>query len=208
MSVEQPELHELSTQTQRVYERNARNWAKHRPKALIEQQWLDRFLQFAPRQGTILDLGCGAGDPIAKYFIENNRTTIGVDACVEMIKLARNNFPNEDWRIQDMRSLNLPEKFAGIIGWNSFFHLTKDEQRAVLPVLADYLVPDGSLLLTVGPDDGEVAGYVCDDSVYHASLSPTEYQNILTENGLTIKEFVLEDPQCYGMTLLLAQKSQ
>jgi len=130
-----------------------------------------------------------------------------VDASHEMIRLARKSFPDEDWRMQDMRSLQLTEKFAGIIGWNSFFHLTKNEQRTLLPNLADKLVPGGALLLTVGPREGEVIGRVGEDAVYHASLSPQEDEKVIRQNTLTLIEFTPEDPDCYGMSLLLAKKN-
>lgn len=207
MGGKQTNLTELSKQVQQTYERNAHKWAEQRPKSLLEKTWLDKFLALAPKEGKILDLGCGSGDPIARYIFECGRQIIGVDASNEMIKLAKTNFPSVDWQIQDMRKLDLPHTFAGIIGWNSFFHLTRDEQRNLLPCLAGYLLPGGALLLTVGPSESEVAGMVGNDPIYHASLSPTEYENILATNGLTVVEFTPEDPLCFGMTLLLAQKN-
>ena len=40
------------------------------------------------------------------------------------------------------------------------------------------------MLLTVGPHDWEVAGYVADDPVYHASSSEYEYTDILLNLGI------------------------
>ena len=60
------------------------------------------------------------------------------------------------------------------------------------------------LLLTVGPDRGEVDGRIGDDRVYHASLSPDEYRSILESVGLRIVDFVAEDPTCDFRTVLLA----
>ena len=202
------DISELALQTQLVYQRNARRFTDERPKALVEKSWLDRFLKPIPEGGEILDLGCGAGDPIASYFIQHGHTVIGLDASSNMIDLARKNIPNGDWRLGDMRSFDLPERFHGIIGWNSFFHLTRDEQRIALPNIAKHLQPEGALLLTVGPHDGEIAGCVGDDPIYHASLSPIEYGNILSNHMVKIREFVPEGPDCHGMTVLLARKSE
>lgn len=200
-----PNLTELAGRTQLVYERNARRFADERPKTLLEKSWLDRFRNLMHENGDVLDLGCGAGEPIASYLIQNGHRVVGLDASKNMIDLARQNIPNGDWRLGDMRTFQFPEHFHGIIGWNSFFHLTRDEQRTTLPIIASHLLPDGVVLLTVGPNDGEVAGLVGDDPIYHASLSQDEYGNILSDQGLEMVSFVEEDPECYGMTILLAK---
>ena len=200
------DLAALARRTQAVYERNAARFDAERPKGLVERVWLDRFLDGLAPGATILDLGCGTGDPIAHFFMDRGFRVTGVDASHAMIALARTRRPDGDWRIGDMRSLALGERFDGIVGWDSFFHLTRDDQRAVLPRLAAHLNPGGALMLTVGPGDGEVAGRVGDDGVYHASLSPAEYRAALGVLDIAVTDFVAEDPACGFHTILLAAK--
>ena len=202
------DLARLASRTQAVYERNAQRFDAERPKGLHERLWLDRFLDGLPQGGKILDLGCGAGMPIAAYFMGKGFAVTGLDASAAMIQLAKNVMPDGDWREGDMRGLDLNETFDGIIGWNSFFHLTRPEQRDVLPRLARHLETNGRLMLTVGPENGEAVGHVGDDRIYHSSLSPDEYASILLVNQLAIKDFVIEDPQCDFQTILLAQKTE
>ncbi|MDQ0315075.1 class I SAM-dependent DNA methyltransferase [Amorphus orientalis] len=201
------DLTDLAGQTQAVYERNARRFDAERPKILFERAWLERFLEALPAQAAILDLGCGSGDPIARFLTERGCRVTGIDASSAMIALAREKQPAGDWRVADMRALDLAESFDGIIGWDSFFHLTRDEQRAVLALTARHLRPGGALMLTVGPEDGEVEGRVGDDRVYHSSLSETEYRALLAEQGLSVTDFVAEDPRCDFHTVLLARKT-
>lgn len=201
------DITQLARQTIAIYQRNAHHFTSQRPKALIEKPWLERFRNLMPKNANILDMGCGDGDPIARYFMANGHPVTGMDASSNMIDLARENDPTGDWRVADMRDFELPETFDGIIGWHSFFHLTPDEQRRSLPIIAKHLNPLGALLLTVGPTDGEVAGHVGEDPVYHASLSLCEYSEILAGLGIAIRDFTARDPDCYGSTLLLAQKS-
>jgi SAM-dependent methyltransferase len=201
------DLKALAAQTQAVYERRAAWFADHRPKALIEKAWLDRFCDVMPDKASILDLGCGAGKPIAAYFLAQGHRVIGLDASKAMIELAREALPNGDWRAGDMRALDLEDRFDGIIGWHSFFHLTQDEQRATLPKIAAHLKPRGALMLTVGTSDGEVEGQVADDPIYHSSLNQDEYRAILARLGLEVLAFKTEDPDCAGSTILLAQRT-
>ena len=53
-----------------LYSRRAAEWDADRSRALIEKPWLDRFLAHVPPGGSVLDLGCGSGEPIARYLIE------------------------------------------------------------------------------------------------------------------------------------------
>ncbi len=200
-------LTELALTTQDVYERNAERFDGERYKGLIEKTWLDRFLELLPAGGQVLDVGCGSAEPIADYIIGRGYRLTGVDASVGMIRLATERFPDNDWRQMDMRYLDLPDKFHGLIAWNSFFHLTRAEQRQVLPIFAAHLKAPGALMLTVGPEEGEVDGHVGDDRVYHASLSLEEYRTILESLGLEIVKFIPDDPECDGHSVLLARFS-
>ncbi|MBC7284144.1 class I SAM-dependent methyltransferase, partial [Hoeflea sp.] len=147
-----PALAELATRTVEVYERNALRFHAERNKRLIEKTWLDRFAALVPPGGAILDAGCGAGDPIARYLSGLGHRVTGVDAARAMIDLARKNFPGGDWRQADLRRLDLGQTFDGVIGWDSFFHLTPEEQRTALVLLASHLESEGALMLTVGPE--------------------------------------------------------
>ena len=196
----------LASRTQGIYERQARRFDAERPKVLFERPWLDRFLALVGSGGRVLDLGCGAGDPIAAYMIAGGYRVVGVDASGAMLDMARRRFPEAEWHQADMRRLHLDQCFDGIIAWDSFFHLMPDEQRAVLRLLAQHLKEGAALLLTVGPGAGEVAGWVGDEPVYHSSLAPSEYEGILGELGIRIVAFVPEDPTCDGHTVLLAAK--
>lgn len=196
----------LALQTQSVYERNAGRFDRERPKGLHERNWLDRMVEGLSEGDAVLDVGCGAGDPIAGYLLSRRFAVTGIDASPSMIRMARSRLPSADWLVQDMRDIRLEAAFGAVIAWNSFFHLTKDEQRAVLPKLAALLLPGGRLMLTVGPNESEEVGRIGDDHVYHASLSFNEYKAILTANGLQVVDFVVEDRRCNMQTILVAEK--
>lgn len=198
------DLARLAQRTQEVYERNAARFDAERSKGLHERRWLARFVAGLPAGATILDLGCGAGEPIAAHLLDSGFQVTGVDASRAMIAIARHRWPHGDWRVADMRRLDLAVRFDGILGWNSFFHLTRPEQRALLPRLAERLNPGGRLMLTVGPRDCEEVGRVGDDAVYHASLAPGDYATILNAAGMRMLDFVVEDPECGLQTVLLA----
>lgn len=61
-----------------LYERHARAFDLGRGRSLIERPWLERFLALVPRGGSVLDLGCGSGEPIARHLMAAGYT--GVDS--------------------------------------------------------------------------------------------------------------------------------
>jgi trans-aconitate methyltransferase len=108
----------------------------------------------------ILSLGCGAGEPVERSLIEAGHPLTGVDFSPEMLAIARRRFPACEWIEADMRGLQIGRRFGGIVAWDSFFHLTADDQRAMFPVFARHLAPGGVLLFTCGPAAGEAVGAV------------------------------------------------
>lgn len=193
---------------QGVYERQAATFDAARSRALFEARWLARFTAGLADGAHVLDLGCGAGEPIARWFIAEGYKVTGVDFAEPMLEIARNRWPDGDWRCVDMRVLDLGQTFDGIVAWNSFFHLRPDEQRICIAHMARHVAPGGSLLVTVGHKAGEVSGTVGEEEVYHASLSPAGYATCLEDNGLRLTGFLAEDPETQQHSVLMARKEE
>jgi SAM-dependent methyltransferase len=189
-----------------LYQRQARAWAADRADYLVERAWLDRFLGLNEPGATILDLGCGSGKPIARYLIERGRSVMGLDSSPEMIAMYRESFPNHDWQVGDMRSISFGRTFAGIIAWDSFFHLCHDDQRRMFPIFREHAAPQSALIFTSGPHHGEVVGNLNGESLYHASLAPSEYRALLDTSGYGVVAHIARDMTCGGRTVWLAQR--
>jgi 2-polyprenyl-3-methyl-5-hydroxy-6-metoxy-1,4-benzoquinol methylase len=191
-----------------LYTRKGKDWAQARSneRALYEREWLERFLALLPKCGNILDLGCGCGTPIASYFIERGHQLTGVDASPDLIEMAQAAFPSQTWLLSDMRSVLLSGRFDGILAWDSFFHLNHENQRAMFDKFAEFAAPGAGLMFTSGPSHGEAIGEFEGEPLYHASLDPSEYQNLLNSAGFREVMHKFEDPDCSGRTVWLAQK--
>lgn len=190
-----------------LYSRRALDWDEDRGRSLVEKPWLDRFLDHVAQPGSVLDLGCGSGEPIAHYLIEQGRRVTGVDASPELINLCRARFPDQDWIVADMRSLNLGRRFDGLVAWHSSFHLTPEAQTALFGVLAAHLEPGGVLMFTSGGLHGERIGAWRGEPLYHGSLSPAEYRAALAGAGFVVLDHVQDDAACGGATVWLARRS-
>lgn len=187
-----------------LYERRASDYDRDRGRSLQERDWLDRFLEGVPSGGTVLDLGCGMGEPIAAHVMSAGRTVIGVDTSPSLIAIARARLPNAEWMAADMRTLALDVKANGLLAWDSFFHLTPDDQRRMLDVFARHAAEGARLMFTSGPAEGVSLGTYHAETLYHASLSPEEYRSLLAAHGFVVDAFVADDPSCGGHTIWLA----
>lgn len=190
-----------------LYERRAAAWtgARESSKRFIEQGWLDRFRALIPPGGAILDIGCGAGEPIARYLAGLGHGVTGVDASPAMIAMFQARLPAQEALVADMRRLDLGRRFDGLLAWDSFFHLDHDAQRAMFPIFRAHARPGAALMFTSGPAHGEATGRLEGEPLYHASLAPDEYRDLLAAQGLEVAAHRAEDPDCGGRTVWLAR---
>ncbi len=171
----------------------------------MERDWLARFLLPVAPGAAILDLGCGMGEPIAKHLIERGFAVTGVDSAPTLIALCRDRFPAQEWIAADMRGLSLSRRFAGILAWDSFFHLFQDDQRAMFPIFAHHAAHGAPLMFTSGPAHGIAMGTFEGEPLFHASLAPEEYRSLFAAHGFAMLDHRADDPDCGGHTVWLAR---
>ncbi len=191
-----------------LYERHADEWARARDHegTLYERGWLDRFCALIPSGGTILDLGCGTGEPIARNLGERGYAVMGIDSSPSMVKLFQARLPGQPAQVADMRTLALAQWFHGVLAWDSFFHLDHQDQRQMFTTFRAHVAPHGALMFTSGTTHSEAIGLLEGESLYHASLDAAEYRQLLADTGFTVVAVAFEDPDCGGRTVWLAQR--
>lgn len=179
-----------------LYQRHALMWDKDKSRELSEKAWLDRFLDLIPTGASVLDVGCGMGEPIAKHVIGQGYQVTGADTSPAFIGFCRNRFPEQKWIVAAMRNIVLEEQFQGILAWDSFFHLNHADQRRMFSVFRNYAAAGAALLFTSGPSHGEAIGEYQGEPLYHASLDTTEYEPLLQGQGFAVIAHVVEDATC------------
>jgi ubiquinone/menaquinone biosynthesis C-methylase UbiE len=99
----------------RLYDAFAYEYDRDRPRALMERGYLSEIVAKLAKPARVLDLGCGCGEPIARFFIERGFAVTGIDAAPGMIAICRERFADAVWIEADMRSLDLGTRSAAII---------------------------------------------------------------------------------------------
>jgi len=191
-----------------LYRRHAVQWdAARRSSGWNDRVWIDTFAKELSRGSRVLDLGCAGGEPVARLLVEQGMHVTGVDSSPEMIALARDRMPGQEWIVADMRHLALDRRFDGILAWDSYFHLAHEAQRAMFPVFDAHGKDDAVLMFNTGAAHGEATSTFTfkDEPLYHASLAPAEYEALLDCSGFEITRHVANDTRSGGRTVWLCR---
>ena len=199
-------MNDLADKIVAHYERHASVWdADRRSSGWNDKRWHDRFIALLHEGSTVLDLGCGGGSPVATNLVTSGMQVTGVDSSPTLIALCRERLPEQEWIVADMRGLSLAGAFEGILAWDSLFHLNHNDQRAMFAVFAAHARQGTILMFNAGPRLGEAIGSYRSDPLYHASLDPGEYNQLLTRCGFELIDHSVEDEQAGGRTVWLAR---
>ncbi|MCB1503360.1 MAG: methyltransferase domain-containing protein [Hyphomicrobiaceae bacterium] len=204
-------VHDLAEKIVEHYEKHAVAWDRDRQSHVRngiwkDKGWHDRFIGRLQRGASVLDLGCGPGRPVAQHLANAGLRVTGVDASPTMISLCRERLPDHHWIVADMRTLALGRRFGGILAWDSFFHLNHDDQRRMFTVFADHASTGACLVFNTGPQHGESIGEYQGDKLYHASLSPAEYESLAAASGFEVILHVANDAAAGGRTVWLCRR--
>ena len=171
-----------------AYNRCAMNYAGQR-RTTAEAE-LNLITERLTPSSKVLDVGCGAGIPVARHLAETFSLT-GIDISSNMIALAKKNVPTAKFVIADVMETEFPAgSFDAIVSFYAIFHIPRQEHLNLFRRFAQWLRPGGLLLFTIAKkDDGP--GYTEDDffgeTMYWSNFGPSTYEKFLTETGFQIE---------------------
>lgn len=201
----------------------------HKPYDLIAEHWqagrqvswyiehvspyVDRILEGLPTGAKVLDLGCGTGQPIAKYIVERGFQVTGVDESEQMLKFARQTVPEAELIQADMVTVELADTFDAAVAWDSMFHVERKYHAAIYRKLANALREDARMLLSVGgsapAEDESVEGFTSEmygQTFYYSGFAPEVARKLIEASGFEIELWEVDDPTSRGHIAVIARK--
>jgi len=175
------------------YNRIAEDYYSHRNLSKFNNE-LEEFVSLLPENAHILDVGCGAGIPTAKFLIEKGIKVTGIDLSDTMLNLAGKNVPSAEFIKMDMNELNFNEKtFDGIVSVYALFHVPKENHFEIFKKFFEVLKPGGILMINNGVSESEGTSRFFGVPMFWSNFGPKTTLNLVKEAGFSIiSEAVLE----------------
>ena len=191
----------MLTTTCDSYDALAASYAEHLGSELaqkpLDRHLLNRFAEGVRDRGLTADLGCGPGH-VARYLREQGAEVLGIDFSPEMVRQARQLHPEIEFRVGDMRALNLPDgALAGVLAFYSLIHLEEHEIGPALCEMRRVLAPGGLALFAfhIGEETlhrDELWGH--EISLDFRFFQPSRISSHLRDAGFRILESVEREP--------------
>ncbi len=139
----------MNTGLRDTYDRIAQDW-HHDHTA--DDWWIEgteKFSSFLPEHGSVLDVGCGAGNK-ARFMSDRGFRVMGIDFSEELLKIARAEASAAEFKNIPMEDLDLiPETFDGVFAQASLLHIPRADAANIVKKMAARINDGGYLYLAV-----------------------------------------------------------
>lgn len=151
-----------------------------------------------PAGGTVLDVGCGSGVPVARTLAAAGCRVAGIDISEVQIRRAREQVPQADFIRVDATAASFDTaSFDAVVSFFALIHVPLAEQPPLLRKIAGWLRPGGCFVATTG--HGEWTGTEEDwlgggAAMWWSHADAATNREWITQAGLVIEqeEFIPE----------------
>jgi cyclopropane fatty-acyl-phospholipid synthase-like methyltransferase len=170
---------------------------------------LAELIEQLPPGASILDLGCGAGVPVAQELDALGFRVTGVDASSGQIERARRNVSRARFIRADMAMVEFaPESFDAVLALYSLTHLPKSEHASMIERLSRWLRPGGKFLANFGAAEGEWSEEWLGTTMFFSHHHPEMTKRLVQDAGLRLQrvEMLKQDNEEAVFLWITAQK--
>jgi SAM-dependent methyltransferase len=174
----------------RGYDLIAEAYLERYADSAVRDYWLRKLIALLTENAQILDLGCGAGIPVARELAARGFEVIGVDGSARQIELARNNVLGAAFLQADMTSVEFsPTSFDAISAFYSITHVPRDEHAALFRQISTWLKPGGVFVASLGADKpGDWKGDWLGVEMFFSHFCAETNEQLIRNAGLAIEE--------------------
>jgi ubiquinone/menaquinone biosynthesis C-methylase UbiE len=148
---------------------------------------LCEFASLLPKNAKVLDVGCGAGVPVAQFLVECGFDVIGIDFAKNMLKLARKNVPKARFVRKDMTELDFrADSFDGLTALYSIIHVPREKHFLLFQSFHRILKPEGIMLICLGPDEWEATEKYHGTEMFWSQYAPEKALQLVKKAGFEI----------------------
>ncbi|MEN8174674.1 MAG: class I SAM-dependent methyltransferase [Pseudomonadota bacterium] len=178
----------------RIYDEFADSYEENRGIFDMTEVFDTFYRGFSIEKGSVLDLGCGAGEPFAAGFLAQGWSVTGVDFSQRMLEMAARYVPSMDAVHADMRDVEFGrDQFDAVTIIYALFHLSRADHAPMFEKIFGWLRPGGRMLFTYATQEytGQVEfdGYkeFLGQELYYSHKSPDRLYTDLEDVGFEIE---------------------
>ena len=167
------------------YEAAAPEFVRRREESRIGAAVVRTWARSLPRGGAVLDLGCGAGVPVAEALANEGLVVYGIDASPTLAAAFRRRFPHARLACEAIEhSCFFDRTFDGVIAVGLMFLLPAAVQRDTMQKVGKALNAGGRFLFTSPAQQRAWTDALTGRQ--SLSLGADEYKAVLLAAGLTL----------------------
>ena len=171
------------------YDRIAKRYTEARNQ-FINNRYLERLDRLLKPGSMILDLGCGAGKPIDRFFIDRGHKVIGVDFSKKQIKLAKRNVHQAKYVVKDITDLQKEEyQVDAVVSFYTIIHILRDTHEGLFEKISSFLPKGGLALVTMGSSEWDGIDYFFGFpglKLYWSHYGPEKNREIIEKAGFEV----------------------
>lgn len=193
-----------------AYDQIAEIYFRRFGESEIRQFWLDQLIARLPAGVRVLDLGCGAGLPVARDLRDRGFVVTGIDGSARQIELARRNVPGANFVQADMTSAEFAAaSFDAVTAFYSITHIPRDLHSELFLHIASWLQPGGILLASLGAEAAaDWTGEWLGTEMFFSQHDAATNVRLIQETGMVVEraEIVAQDDEDAKFLWVIARK--
>jgi len=190
------------------YDRIAEKYMSVR-KQFVNYRYLENLEKQLSPSSEILDLGCGAGKPIDRFFINKGHSVSGIDISKTQIKLAKRNVPEARYKVKDISNLKRAEyQVNAVVSFYTIIHVPRETHEELLSNIHSFLPAGGLALLTMGSSDWEGIEEFYGTEMYFSHYGPEKNSQIVEKAGFAIVLDEIDANKGEKHQVILARKNK
>ncbi|MFX1310510.1 MAG: class I SAM-dependent methyltransferase [Promethearchaeota archaeon] len=186
-------MNEISNLVGKGYNKIAKDYYTHRDLNKFNGE-LEKLISLIPENAHVLDAGCGAGIPTAKFLVKRGIKVTGIDLSDTMLSMARENVPEANFIKMDINEIKFDENmFDALISVYTLFHISKQNHFSIFKKFLEILKPGGILLINTGVSESEGKSNFFGIPMFWSNYSPKITLELVKKAGFSIvSEGILE----------------
>lgn len=168
------------------YDKIAQRYMEVR-KQFINNRYLENLNSRLKRGSIILDLGCGAGKPIDRFFVNRGHKIIGIDISTKQVKLAKRNVPEAKYLVKDISDLRRGDyQVDAVVSFYTILHIPRETHQELFYIISSFLPEGGLILVTMASSEWEGIEDFYGVEMYWSHYGPEKNREIIERAGFEV----------------------